>query len=95
MCVFKFLFGLPCPGCGLTRANLLFFTGNFYEAFLMHPLFLLADVFLLYLIWFFLIKREKGDKTVLDFVPFYDCRLLNCVRPACFPAMGQMRAVYL
>lgn len=62
MCVFKLLFGLPCPGCGLTRANLLFFTGNFYEAFLMHPLFLLADAFLLYLIWFFLIKRKKATK---------------------------------
>ncbi len=24
----------------------------------------------MYLIWFFLIKRKKGDKTVLDFVPF-------------------------
>lgn len=32
------LFGLPCPGCGLTRSGLLFLTGNFLESFLMHPL---------------------------------------------------------
>ena len=67
MCVFKTLFGLPCPGCGLTRANLLFFTGHFPEAFFMHPLFLLADAYLLYLIWFFFIKRKKATKSVWIF----------------------------
>lgn len=32
------LFGLPCPGCGLTRSGLLLLTGNFAESFRMHPL---------------------------------------------------------
>lgn len=64
MCISMLLLGLPCPGCGLTRANILFFTGKFYEAFMMHPLFLVADVFLLYLLWR-LIKRKKATKPFL------------------------------
>ncbi len=64
MCISMLLLGLPCPGCGLTRANLLFFSGKFYEAFMMHPLFIVADVFLLYLLWR-LIKRKKATKSFL------------------------------
>ena len=40
------IFGIPCPTCGVTRAYILFFSGRFYEAFLMHPLFLLPLIFL-------------------------------------------------
>ena len=32
------LFGLPCPGCGLTRATLLFLQGEFARALAFHPL---------------------------------------------------------
>ena len=28
----------PCPGCGMTRAMLLFFAGDFRASFAMHPL---------------------------------------------------------
>jgi hypothetical protein len=38
-CYFKGFFGIPCPGCGLTRAYLSFFTGDFSAAFFYHPLF--------------------------------------------------------
>ncbi|MCL2048582.1 MAG: DUF2752 domain-containing protein [Defluviitaleaceae bacterium] len=31
--------GLPCPACGLTRAGLLFLSGNFAESLKLHPLF--------------------------------------------------------
>ena len=37
--------GIPCPGCGLTRATLLFVRGDLRQAFIMHafaPLALLA-----------------------------------------------------
>ena len=42
VCPSMILLGIPCPTCGMTRAGLLFFTGNFAESFKMHPLFLPA-----------------------------------------------------
>ena len=38
-CLSKVIFGLPCPGCGLTRAGFSFFTGHFSESFHMNPMF--------------------------------------------------------
>ncbi|MBQ6906812.1 MAG: DUF2752 domain-containing protein [Clostridia bacterium] len=40
------IFGIPCLTCGVTRAYILFFSGHFKDAFLMHPLFLLPVIFL-------------------------------------------------
>lgn len=37
-CPINLLFGVPCPGCGLTRACLLLLRGDFVGAFRMHPL---------------------------------------------------------
>ena len=45
-CPIYHIFGIPCLTCGVTRAYILFFTGHFKEAFLMHPLFLLPLIFL-------------------------------------------------
>lgn len=41
-CYFKAFFGLPCPGCGLTRASVSFVKGDIAAAFFYHPLFLLV-----------------------------------------------------
>ncbi len=45
VCPMQLLFGLPCPGCGLTRAGLLLLQGHYRESFRMHP-FLAAWIFL-------------------------------------------------
>ncbi|MBR4723316.1 MAG: DUF2752 domain-containing protein [Clostridia bacterium] len=45
-CPIYHIFGVPCPACGITRAYILLFSGRIYEAFLMHPLFLLPPIFL-------------------------------------------------
>lgn len=37
-CPTKLAFGVPCPGCGLTRACLALFTGQFSESLFYHPL---------------------------------------------------------
>lgn len=37
-CPTALFFGVPCPGCGLTRATLLLFSGDIAGAFRMHPL---------------------------------------------------------
>ena len=36
-CVFRQLFALPCPGCGLTRGSLLALDGHLTEAFALNP----------------------------------------------------------
>lgn len=37
-CPFVIVTGLPCPGCGLSRACLLFLTGQFSRSLFLHPL---------------------------------------------------------
>jgi len=44
VCPSMIFVGLPCPGCGLTRAGILLFTGNFSESFHMNPIFVPALV---------------------------------------------------
>lgn len=49
-CPIKFLTGVSCPGCGMTRAVLAAMRLEFHEAFYYHPLFaLVPPVFALYL----------------------------------------------
>lgn len=59
-CVFQWLFGVPCPGCGMTRAWLSVLRGQLTAAFAYHPLFwtvpllygyLLADGHLFRRVW--------------------------------------------
>lgn len=37
ICIFLFITGLPCPGCGFTRALKQNFAGNFLTALSLHP----------------------------------------------------------
>lgn len=46
-CPILALTGIPCPGCGLTRAWLAALGGRFAEAFAFHPLFWAVPVLLL------------------------------------------------
>ena len=45
-CLFKYTLGIPCPGCGLTRAWLSFFRLDLKEALRWHPLFWLVPILL-------------------------------------------------
>ncbi|HEX2187967.1 MAG TPA: DUF2752 domain-containing protein [Longimicrobiaceae bacterium] len=46
-CLWRLLFAVPCPGCGLSRANALLVRGSFHEAIAMNvliiPLWLIAS----------------------------------------------------
>ncbi len=59
-CPFKYFFGICCPGCGMTRATISFFTLDFRKAFYYHPAVFLMPVGI---IVFFL--RKKIPKKIL------------------------------
>lgn len=59
ICPSLIFFGLPCPGCGLTRAGFYLITGDFAESFRMHPL-LIPGVS--YIVAYLVIKKVKPNK---------------------------------
>lgn len=50
-CPFRKLTGVPCPGCGMSRAWLAVLHGNFKEAFHYHPLFWIIPVLMIFILW--------------------------------------------
>lgn len=46
-CMFRHVAGVPCPGCGTTRAWICFLQGHVVDAFYWHPLFWLTVPLLL------------------------------------------------
>lgn len=38
-CIINYTFGIPCPGCGMTRAYIALLKLDIEQAFTMHPLF--------------------------------------------------------
>ena len=59
ICPTMILFGVPCPACGMTRAGILFLTGNFAESFRMHPLFIPSILFIIGLMLFKFVWTDK------------------------------------
>ncbi len=57
-CPMKFLIGLPCPGCGLSRAFELLLRGKVEQSFRMHP-FLIPYLLMFVMEMFFRTKHEK------------------------------------
>ena len=51
ICPFKALTGLPCPGCGMTRAFLHLIEGDVAGAFHFHPLFWLVPLLFIVVIF--------------------------------------------
>lgn len=49
VCLFNKFTGWDCPGCGLTRAVVSFFAGDWILSFYFHPLGPLAGLFICYL----------------------------------------------
>ena len=48
ICLFRFLTGYQCPGCGSTRALHQILHGHLVAAFMLNPLFLIALPFIFY-----------------------------------------------
>jgi hypothetical protein len=49
ICWFQATFGVPCPGCGMTRAAFNLLLGNFAASFYYHPLFFAAVLTAVYI----------------------------------------------
>lgn len=65
-CPFRFLFGICCPGCGMTRAAISILHFDFVAAFYNHPMIYLMPFFLLALILQKYIP-QKHKKIILGF----------------------------
>lgn len=50
-CFLKSIFGIPCPGCGMTRAVLAALQLHFAEAFTLHPMFWSLPILVLYVLY--------------------------------------------
>lgn len=64
ICWFQATIGLPCPGCGSTRAALALFQGHFAEAFFWHPLIIVSLVLLPYLVIRKVFLRRKPMRSI-------------------------------
>jgi Protein of unknown function (DUF2752). len=78
-CIIRYLIGVPCPGCGMSRAIFSLFRGNIAEAFYFHPLFPLVP-FILLAVTNLLDNHKKIKKAVIiiisvSFISIYIIRM--------------------
>lgn len=59
-CPFKAIFGVPCPGCGTTRALVALLKGNFGDAFHINPLGIFATIAIIIYVGFRIIDCICG-----------------------------------
>lgn len=91
-CPIRLITGIPCPACGLTRAYVSLFQGNFALAFNYHPLYFLLPAVLLCVILLLSIEKKPNCKArlplilfslllIIIFVIVYIVRLFNNLIP--------------
>lgn len=51
VCPFRIFLGIPCPGCGLSRAALLLLSGDIGASFQMHPMLFLIIIGMIWLVY--------------------------------------------
>ena len=62
-CPFDFFLGIPCPGCGMTRAFFALIRLDFEEAFYYHPLFPVVIVAAIVIVLYFFKVIKVSHKT--------------------------------
>lgn len=60
ICIFKNLTNIPCPGCGLGRATLALFNGNFIQSFHYHILGIPLTIFVIISFFLLLFDAIRG-----------------------------------
>ena len=86
ICLFNAICGIPCPGCGLTRAAVLALQGRFAESFAMHPLLFPALAVLAFMMIHSIILKKKPSRLfyliitlcLIVFLGFYIWRMMTC-----------------
>ncbi len=80
-CPIKFMTGVSCPGCGMTRATLAAVTLHFHRAFFFHPLWMLPPIWVILYIFQKKIPRRLYNglavATVILFGIVYILRMAN------------------
>lgn len=76
VCPLLIMTGIPCPGCGLTRAGVLFLQGKFAEAFQMHAFIYVWFAFALYFVYNRYIRQKKMVYGIQIIVGIVVCMLL-------------------
>lgn len=84
-CPIHYFFHIPCPGCGITRANIAALHLNFKKAFEYHPLFFTAAPLVLYTSYRNMLKKRLSGKAesiiliilAVSFIGVYIFRILN------------------
>ena len=64
-CLNKKMFGIDCLGCGMQRAFVLLFRGEFVEAFKMYPAIYTLIILALFILVNFKMKFKKSKLKVL------------------------------
>lgn len=66
-CPSVILCGLPCPGCGITRATVCFMTGRWRQAWQFNPTIFPIVITAAYFVWnrYFMGRKSKGLKWCL------------------------------
>lgn len=84
-CLFRFVTGIPCPSCGMTRAFLSFLSFDFPSSFSYHPL-LLPSLFTMFIAIHYNVKFFNFNKKacniyftifIIIFMAVYFYRLLH------------------
>ena len=73
-CLFKLIFKIPCPGCGMTRAYLALLRLDVAGAFEMHPMFWSVPILLVFYLFDGKIFRPRWINTAiltLIFIGFF------------------------
>ena len=65
-CPIRYALGIPCPGCGITRALLSAVTFNFGIAFTYHPLWVLSPLILLYILYDGSLFGKIADRIIIS-----------------------------
>lgn len=74
-CIFKEIFGIPCPGCGMSRAFACIFSFDFINSFsynvLAFPLFIFIIILVLILIYDCITGKDLFFKWLFGFLDKY------------------------
>jgi hypothetical protein len=79
LCWIQAVIGLPCPGCGLTRATYALFTGQVAEALVWHPLVFVALMLFPYLGVRYTVFKQKPVRSAEKYILLGICVLFIVV----------------